>query len=129
MHYDADHCGGIFATHSEDPMKPWRHQEAGMADAKTSAKAADKATGVNAASRRGAKQFVEGSTIRGGISQLSDQPDTEQHMRFSSAETLKQRLATTIPEFSGIGLKGSGRVAVVVAGIVAVVLLGLRYLH
>ncbi len=99
-----------------------------MAGAKTSANSADK-TKAKAAPRGGAEQIVEGSMIRGGISQLSDQPGTKQRMTFSSAERLKQRLATKAPELSFGRLKGSGVVAVVVAGVVILVLLGLKYLH
>jgi hypothetical protein len=57
----------------------------------------------------------------------SDQAETQQRFSSSSARALKLTIAGKISEFSGFGVRGSGLVAVLVAGGVVVVWLALKY--
>jgi hypothetical protein len=74
------------------------------------------------------QQVVEGSRIREGIAQSSDQAGTHQRVASSSAKRLDQNIATKLSEISAFGVRGRGLMAVIVAGVIVVVFLALKYL-
>src|SRR5215472_10961385 len=74
-------------------------------------------------------QYVSGVEIRGKINQLSD-VKVPQDVSFATASELDQKIITKqepAPQFSAFGVRARGKVAVIVAGIVVVVFLLVKY--
>jgi hypothetical protein len=75
------------------------------------------------------QQIVEGTVIGRKLTQSSDQERTQQRVAFSSANDLAQKINAKKDELSAFGVRGKGLVAVVIAGVIVLALLLLKYLY
>jgi hypothetical protein len=78
---------------------------------------------------RGPGQEVLGSAFTKDLTQKSDQPDTQQRVAFSSGRNLSQTIAAKSTELRAFGVRGQGKLAVVIAGVIVLAFLAFKYLH
>jgi hypothetical protein len=81
------------------------------------------------AASRGPRQEVEGSNFKEDVTQKSDQPQTQQRVASSSGRNLFQTITGKTTELRAFGVRGQGKLAVVIAGVIVLAFLAFKYLH
>jgi hypothetical protein len=105
--------------------------EMSMADARTPTTPRERATtdAANPGASNAPAQIIKNAWIDEKATMSSDQPGTQQQFLSSSARTVQQTIGVKRSEFSGFGIRASGLAGVIVAGVLVVAWLALKYLH